>query len=74
MLATFPGNATAELETANCADPQASAPPGHQPVNWPGLGITVAAFVALQKFKADVVAVIAGAAVLGVLRWAIGWG
>jgi chromate transporter len=46
-------------------------PPG-LPVQWSGLAVAAAAFVALHRFHWDVVAVIALAAAAGLLQWAAG--
>ena len=42
-------------------------------VNWAGVVSAVVAFIGMQKFKWDIIPVVAGAALLGLLRYTVGW-
>ena len=46
--------------------------PAAAPVNWPGVAIALVAFVGMQQWKWDIIPVVGGAALLGLLRWAVG--
>ncbi len=41
--------------------------PAHHGIDWFALAVTVISFIALQKFKLDIIPVVAGAAVLGLI-------
>ena len=43
-------------------------PSGH-PVNWWGVGIALAAFAGMQRWKWDIIPVVGAAALFGLLRW-----
>ena len=43
--------------------------PAGAPVNWWGIAVAAIAFAGMQKWKWDIIPVIAGAALLGLLRW-----
>ena len=46
--------------------------PSGAAVNWAGIGIALIAFIGMQKFKWDIIPVVGGAALLGLLRYAVG--
>ncbi len=47
--------------------------PSGAAVNWAGIAIALIAFIGLQKFKWDIIPVVGGAALLGLVRYAVGW-
>ncbi len=48
--------------------------PAGAPVNWWGTVVATVAFAGMQRWKWDIIPVVAGAALLGLLRWSTGFG